>query len=249
MSLPDHIAARIDAWMGSADEPALQALEETLRGDEFASLDGDLPARLSRIRQALSPPPAIERLSDPDAALDEADWDEIAAVLAPEVATLPERPPPIARSPARRRVMLGLLAAAATATMFAWPRQEPLVLVTPAEAALPSLAPVLRGQPEGSAGPHITLTSPAAGQTHRSPFPFRLRLEPGADGVAVDPGSLQITYLRGAGVDVTRRLAAHAADGRLDVSVTVPAGTHAFEIYAADIELHPARLWFEVTVE
>ena len=113
--------------------------------------------------------------------------------------------------------------------------QQPVVLVTVEEAALPPLAE-LGEQGRGiSRGPGIELVAPGNDATAASvPLPFRIRFTPRND-VPINPDTVRVTYLRSRPVDVTSRLRGYVTPGGIDIPLAiVPAGAHAFRIEVAD---------------
>ena len=137
---------------------------------------------------------------------------------------------------------------AAAALLFVWSQPEPaLLLVTPEEAALAHQVPPLRGAEARSQGPAITQVAPD-GVVH-GPFLLDLRFQPGNDDVPLDPGSLQIRYLRGSGLDITDRLRPDFDGEDLRARVELPPGEHTFDVFISDEEQRGARLRLEVSVE
>jgi hypothetical protein len=113
--------------------------------------------------------------------------------------------------------------------------QQPVVLVTAEEAAIPPLAE-LGEQGRGiSRGPGIEPIAPGNDATASSvPLPIRIRFTPRND-VPINPDKVRVIYLRSRSVDVTSRLRGYITPGGIEIPLAVvPAGAHAFRIEVAD---------------
>jgi len=128
-----------------------------------------------------------------------------------------------------------LLAAGAAGSVHT--QATPVVLITPAEAELPSLpdaALVLRAGV--TRGPKIVLVSPAAQAAIQSPFHFRLKFET-FGGAKIDPASVKVTYLKNPSVDLTPRLGPLGEPDVVDVAAaSIPPGLHHIRVNVKDTE-------------
>lgn len=129
----------------------------------------------------------------------------------------------------------------AMAFVFANPPQiaqsEPLILVTPAEAAQSATAQsplVTRALPDPLA-PRIIIDVPTPGRSVQSPTSIRLRFE-AASGATVIPTTLQVRY--GAlGLDITSRVLARykpTSEGLAVDEAVIPNGRHVFTVSIED---------------
>jgi hypothetical protein len=113
----------------------------------------------------------------------------------------------------------------------------PVVLITPAEAELPSLpdaALVLRAGV--TRGPKIVLVSPTAQAAIQSPFHFQLKFET-FGGAKIDPTSVKVTYLKNPSVDLTPRLGPLTQPDIVDVAAAaIPPGLHHIRVNVKDTE-------------
>ncbi len=123
-------------------------------------------------------------------------------------------------------------------------------IISEDEVKQPPMALSSRGGDEGAAdGPKIVLKSPQDGGSYSGGFGIDLRFEPGESGVEVDPGSLEVTYLRGWGIDITDRLGPYRTDSGVYVDFApFPAGEHSVEVYIEDMDQNPSRAIFTVLV-
>lgn len=110
-------------------------------------------------------------------------------------------------------------------------------LITQAEAALPA-APTpdigLRGL---TRGPDVDQRSPSPeAVTPLGPLTLDVTFEP-HNGVAVDPGTVKVTYLKEPAIDLTQRLKPYiTATGIKAGDVGIPPGTHMIRIDLADTQ-------------
>jgi hypothetical protein len=108
-------------------------------------------------------------------------------------------------------------------------------LITAEEAAAPDAARKRGGFRELSDGPVIQIESPDTSGASPSPFPITVLFLPGTSGKAPDPASLQVTYVKLIGIDITGRVAPFvSAEGVRMPSAKVPAGTHTLRVTLAD---------------
>ena len=89
---------------------------------------------------------------------------------------------------------------------------------------------------EAPLGPIIQLDAPSAAVT-TSPVRLKVSLAPSEGGSEVKRDSLQVTYLRGWGVNITPRVLPYATDTGFDYpGAPMPPGDHAFEVYVEDVD-------------
>lgn len=127
---------------------------------------------------------------------------------------------------ARVALVIGL----ALSSSLAWGVQ----LVTEEEARLPALEMRLRGI---TRGPEVRLHAPLAEQAVIA-TPFRLRLSFKARGGSkIDPESVEVSYLRGGGIDLLPRLKSGVSATGIDLSdVHAPRGEHPIRVRVADAQ-------------
>ena len=109
-----------------------------------------------------------------------------------------------------------------------------LQLITEDEARLPVAQESTEQSPPRaiSRGPGINLAS--ADTVAREGFPLRIVFEP-RGGVAIDPDSVRILYLKEPPVDLTDRLKALILPTGIEVpAVTAPAGEHPLQVTVRD---------------
>lgn len=124
---------------------------------------------------------------------------------------------------------------------------EPVQLITVEEAQLP---------PSGSDGPARNITrGPGIDSVAPSPigvkgtFRFAVKFKP-RNGVAIDPESVRVTYLREPNIDLTARLKGFiSADGIEAPAVVAPEGEHVIAIEAVDKEGRTGRGQVTLTVQ
>ena len=128
-----------------------------------------------------------------------------------------------------------LIALGASGAAFA--QATPVVLVTKAEAELPSLpeaALVLRAGV--TRGPKIQLVSPLAPAGTASPFHLRIKFET-FGGSKIDASSLKVTYLKNPSVDLTPRLGPLTQPDVIDIAAAdIPPGLHHIRVNVKDTE-------------
>ena len=108
------------------------------------------------------------------------------------------------------------------------------VLITAAEAALPSSADVgleLRGI---TRGPSLDQLSPKPAARVRSPFALKIRFS-AHNNTKVDAAAVKATYLKQPTVDLTERLRKYTKSDGIDMpNAEAPAGTHIIRIELKD---------------
>lgn len=125
---------------------------------------------------------------------------------------------------------------------------EPIRLITVEEARLPSPGAVSGQERNMTRGPGIDRLSPSTIGVD-GPFRFAVKFKP-RNGVAIDPGSVRVTYQRQPSVDLTQRIKAFVtADGIDAPDVIVPPGRHVIEIEATDKEGRIGRGQITLTVD
>jgi hypothetical protein len=121
----------------------------------------------------------------------------------------------------------------------AWAQSKPakVVLITEAEAGLPSLPDSALAMRAGvTRGPKILMVSPTANASLKSPFPLRLKFET-FGGAKIDPASIKVTYLKNPSVDLTARIGPITQGDGIDVAeAEVPPGTHHIRVNVKDSE-------------
>jgi hypothetical protein len=165
--------------------------------------------------------------------------------------------PGAASAPTRRRrhgagiAWIAALALTLAAAIAADGAVEPLFLVTAEEAALPE--PPLRGpRKELDGGPEIRVSSPENNATYTGAFPIEVSFHVGPSGEPVDLSTLQVTYRKAWGIDITSRLAKYLSWDDLTIKVPdarLPVGRHSVEIYIEDAGDNPSSRIFTVEVE
>ena len=118
-------------------------------------------------------------------------------------------------------------------------------LITDKEAKLPAAS-----QAPSRAitrGPGVKLLSPES--VPAGAFPLKVAFEP-RGGSKIDPGSVQVTYLKNPPVDLTSRVkSAIRPDGVDLASVTAPAGDHPIRITVTDDEGRQGSLVIKLSVK
>jgi len=108
------------------------------------------------------------------------------------------------------------------------------VLITPAEAALPSSADVrldLRGI---TRGPSLDQVSPKPATSVRSPFALKIKFAP-HNNAKVDVAAARVTYLKVPPVDLTGRLRKYMGSDGIDMpNAEAPPGTHLLRVELKD---------------
>ncbi|MCC6775426.1 MAG: hypothetical protein IT537_02145 [Hyphomicrobiales bacterium] len=121
----------------------------------------------------------------------------------------------------------------------AWAQSPPakVVLITEAEASLPSMPDTALTMRAGvTRGPKIMLISPTANASLKSPFRLQLKFET-FGGAKIDPESVKVTYLKNPSVDLTTRVAPLTQGNGIDVAAAeVPPGTHHIRVNVKDSE-------------
>lgn len=134
-------------------------------------------------------------------------------------------------------LLAGLLPAGAT---------EPVQIITAEEALLPP------AEPDGidrniTRGPGIDTVAPSAIGVQGN-FRFAVKFKP-RNGVAIDPETVRITYLREPNIDLTARLKEFITTEGIDApAVIAPPGEHLIAIEAMDKEGRTGRGQVTLTV-
>jgi hypothetical protein len=116
-----------------------------------------------------------------------------------------------------------------------WPAASADVLITEAEASLPSPADVsltTRGLTRGPLVEQVTPDPDAA--PVKSPLPLKIKFQT-RNNVPIDKNSVKLTYVRTPSVDLTSRIKAHIGEDGIDMSqAEVPPGKHVIRIDLKD---------------
>ena len=124
----------------------------------------------------------------------------------------------------------------------------PLILITPDEARLPpprepAIPMSARGVTRGPQVEYVAQGSPVTSPTH-----FQLKFF-AHGGAAIDPASVQMTYLRDPTVDLTTRIKPYVTTFGVDVpDAIVPPGSHAIRIDLKDSDGRQGSLEFVLIV-
>ena len=114
--------------------------------------------------------------------------------------------------------------------------QSPNVLITEAEAGLPSpadLSMVTRGLTRGPVVEQVT-PDPDSTAPVKSPLPLKIKFQT-RNNVPIDKDSVKLTYVRTPGVDLTSRIKAHIGDDGIEMKAAeVPPGKHVIRIELKD---------------
>ena len=133
-------------------------------------------------------------------------------------------------------VLLGSLASVAAQTVQ---------LITDTEAKLPP-APQAASRAI-TRGPGVKLLSPES--LAKGAFAVKVAFEP-RGGSKIDPGSVQVTYLKSPSVDITSRVKSAIRPDGIDLaSATAPAGDHPIRISVRDDEGRQGSLIINLTVK
>jgi hypothetical protein len=109
-----------------------------------------------------------------------------------------------------------------------------LELITPAEAKLPSAYQEVK-RAGLTRGPGIDVSSPGA-SVKKDALALKVDFK-SRGGVAIDPKSVKVLYLKSPPVDLTERVrAAVTADGIAIQDAQVPAGEHQLRVEVSDAE-------------
>lgn len=114
--------------------------------------------------------------------------------------------------------------------------QSPNVLITEAEASLPSPVDVsltTRGLTRGPVVEQVT-PDPDSGAPVKSPLPLKIKFQT-RNNVPIDKDSVKLTYVRTPGVDLTSRIKAYVGDDGIEMKAAeVPPGKHVIRIELKD---------------
>jgi hypothetical protein len=123
------------------------------------------------------------------------------------------------------------------------------VLITEAEAKLPGSGDVAMTTRGLSRGPGVEQVSPDPDRGVASPVPLKIKFIP-RNNVAIDPASVQVTYLKSKNVDLTDRVKKHlTADGIDMKDAQVPPGTHHLRINLKDSQGRTSTATIKLTVK
>lgn len=122
---------------------------------------------------------------------------------------------------------------------------ETVQLITDKEAILPAAPQVAtRGI---TRGPGVKLLTPES--VANRTFSMKVAFEP-RGGSQIDPGSVQVTYLKNPQVDLTNRLKSAIRPDGIDLaSATAPAGNHPIRISVRDSEGRQGSLVINLSVK
>ena len=133
-------------------------------------------------------------------------------------------------------VLVSLASIAATQTVQ---------LITDKEAKLPA-APQAPSRAI-TRGPGVKLLSPES--VTKGAFPLRVAFEP-RGGSKIDPGSVQVTYLKNPPVDLTSRVKSAIRPDGIDLaSASAPAGDHPIRISVRDDQGRQGSLVINLSVK
>ncbi len=110
------------------------------------------------------------------------------------------------------------------------------VLITEAEASLPSPADVSLTTRGLTRGPLVEQVTPDPDSTApvKSPLPLKIKFQT-RNNVPIDKDSVKLTYVRTPSVDLTSRIRAHIGEDGIDMSqAEVPPGKHVIRIDLKD---------------
>ena len=124
---------------------------------------------------------------------------------------------------------------------------EAFMLITEEEAAM-EMSP-LRGRKDLSDGPSIRIESPDISSELFSPFPIHIVFAKGENGLAPDSKTLNITYLKAWGVNITSRVKKFLKDDTIYLpKADIPKGRHSIEVYIEDEQSNPSSRTVTFTV-
>lgn len=124
---------------------------------------------------------------------------------------------------------------------------EPVRLITPEEARLPSVDPGAAQERNLTRGPGIDAVAPPPIGVSGT-FRLAVRFKP-RHSVAIDPESVRVTYRRQPEIDLTARLKPFVTAGGIEApAVIVPPGKHVIVIEATDKEGRTGRSQMTLTV-
>lgn len=139
-------------------------------------------------------------------------------------------------------VVLGLMAGVG-------PAMSGNVLITEAEAALPSPGDSMMATRGLTRGPAVEQVAPSPDSKGvKAPFPLKVSFA-GRNNVAIDPSSVKVTYLRSPSVDLTERIKAHVTPDGIEMpEVEVPPGTHVLRLDVRDQQGRSSTATIKLTV-
>jgi hypothetical protein len=123
------------------------------------------------------------------------------------------------------------------------------VLITEAEASLPSPGDAMMATRGLTRGPAVEQVAPDPDSKGvKSPLPLNIRFV-GRNNVAIDPASVKLVYLRSPSVDLTERIKAHVTPDGIEMSdVEVPPGTHVLRLDVRDAQGRASTATIKLTV-
>ena len=122
------------------------------------------------------------------------------------------------------------------------------VLITEAEAKLPASTDVGMTTRGLSRGPAVEQVSPDPDRGVASPVPLKIKFIP-RNNVAIDPASVQVTYLKAQNVDLTDRVKKHLTPEGIDMAgAEIPPGTHHLRINLKDSRGRTSTATVKLTV-
>jgi hypothetical protein len=145
-------------------------------------------------------------------------------------------------------ILLGGAAALALAPLR--PASAGEVLITEAEASLPSpadLSMTTRGLTRGPVVEQVT-PDPDVDAPVKSPLPLKIKFQT-RNNVPIDKDSVKLTYVRTPNVDLTSRIKSHIAEDGIDMSqAEVPPGKHVIRIDLKDQQGRSSTATIKLTV-
>lgn len=136
-----------------------------------------------------------------------------------------------------RSWLLSAIAAAATLTMQVQTSAAAEVLITEAEAKLPTQKGAVATSARGiTRGPRVELVDTAKDGAFHSPMRFQLKFQ-SFGGSKIDTGAVQVTYLKVPAVDLTGRVKAFVQETGIDMpDALLPPGEHPLRVDVKDSE-------------
>lgn len=135
-----------------------------------------------------------------------------------------------------RHTLLGVASAALALACLQAPCARAEVLITKAEAELPTPAKFAATTRGLTRGPGIEQLSPSPNQRVTSPLSFKIKFVT-RNNVEIDPASVKLTYLKSQPIDLTERIKPHiSAAGIAMNQAEVPPGTHVLQLDVSDLQ-------------
>ena len=125
--------------------------------------------------------------------------------------------------------------------------EERYTLISEEEAAMePS---PLRGRKDLYEGPAILIESPDVKSDVHAPVLIHVIFSRGANGLAPNPKTLKVTYLKAWGINITSRVQKFFKDDTIYLpNADIPKGRHSIEVYIEDEEANPSSRTVTFTV-